>query len=148
MSLEQKIMNDLKVAMKSKDKVKMRSIRAIKSAILLHQTSGAQDELGEDGEIKLLQKLVKQRKDSLAIYQEQGRDDLATVEQEEIEVIEKYLPEQLDSATLELKIKNIIAELGAGSMKDMGRVMGRANAAFAGQADGKTIAEVVKRMLT
>lgn len=147
MSLEQKIMSDLKEAMKNKDKAKMRAIRAIKSAILLHQTSGSHEELGEDGEIKLLQKLVKQRKDSLAIYKEQGREDLAVVEQEEIEVIEKYLPEQMDMPTLEAKIKTIISDAGASSMKDMGKVMGLANKAFAGQADGKTISEVVKRLL-
>jgi uncharacterized protein YqeY len=147
MSLEQKIMSDLKEAMKNKDKVKMRSIRAIKSAILLHQTSGSGETMDEAGEIKLLQKLVKQRKDSLAIYQEQGRDDLASVEQEEIDVIEKYLPEQMDTATLEAKIGEIIKQTGASSMKDMGKVMGMASKSFAGKADGKTISEVVKRLL-
>ena len=148
MSLEKTIMNDLKEAMKHKDKAAMRAIRAIKSAILLHQTSGAQEDLDEAGEIKLLQKLVKQRKDSLSIYMEQGRNDLAEVEKEEIEVIEKYLPEQMDEATLEARIKEIIEQTGAASMKDMGRVMGIASKYFAGKADGKTISGIVKRLLS
>lgn len=148
MSLEQKVMNDLKEAMKNKDKSRLRAIRAIKSAILIYQTSGADTEMDEDGEIKLLQKLVKSRKDSLTIYQDQGRDDLATIEIEEIDVIEKYLPEQMDEATLEAKVKTIIESIGASSMKDMGRVMGMASKTFAGKADGKTISNVVKKLLT
>lgn len=148
MSLEQKVMNDLKEAMKNKDKSRLRAIRAIKSAILIYQTSGADTEMDEDGEIKLLQKLVKSRKDSLTIYQDQGRDDLAIIEIEEIDVIEKYLPEQMDEATLEAKIKAIIESIGASSMKDMGRVMGMASKTFAGKADGKTISNVVKKLLT
>lgn len=148
MSLEQKVMTDLKEAMKNKDKSRLRAIRAIKSAILIHQTSGTGAEMDESGEIKLLQKLVKQRKDSLAIYNDQGRDDLASIEKEEIEVIEKYLPEQMDEATLEVKIKEIIAKTGASSMKDMGRVMGMSSKEFAGKADGKTISLVVKRLLS
>ena len=148
MSLEQKVMTDLKEAMKNKDKSRLRAIRAIKSAILIHQTSGAGAEMDESGEIKLLQKLVKQRKDSLAIYKDKGRDDLASIEKEEIEVIEKYLPEQMDEATLEVKIKEIIAKTGASSMKDMGKVMGMSSKEFAGKADGKTISLVVKRLLS
>jgi uncharacterized protein YqeY len=148
MSLEKKIMNDLKEAMRNKDKAALRSLRSIKSAILLHQTSGSEAELDEAGEIKLLQKLVKQRKDSLSIYKEQGREDLASVEEEEIKVIEQYLPAQLDQETLEKEIKNIIAESGASSMKDMGRVMGLASKKFAGQADGKTISSIIRSLLS
>ena len=116
MSLEQKIMADLKTAMLAKDEKSLRGLRAIKAAILLAKTSeGAGGELKEDDEIKLLQKLVKQRKDSLEIYQQQNRTDLAQKEQEEIEVIEKFLPKQLSAEELQLEIKKIIAETGATS---------------------------------
>ncbi len=148
MSLETKIMQDLKEAMRNKDQAGLRGIRAIKAAILLVKTDGSGKELDEAGEIKLLQKLVKQRKDSLDIYQKQGRDDLAKVEEEEIAVIERYLPKQLDPAELEGIIKELIAELGASSMKDMGRVMGAASQKLAGKADGKTISGIVKGLLS
>jgi hypothetical protein len=148
MSLEQKIMADLKTAMLAKDEKSLRSLRAIKAAILLAKTSeGASGELKEDDEVKLLQKLVKQRKDSLEIYQQQKRTDLAQKEQEEIEVIEKFLPKQLSAEELQLEIKKIIAETGATSAADMGKVMGIATKKLSGKADGKTISATVKELL-
>ena len=148
MSLEQKIMTDLKTAMLAKDEKSLRGLRAIKAAILLAKTSeGAGGELKEDDEVKLLQKLVKQRKDSLEIYQQQKRTDLAQKEQEEIEVIEKFLPKQLSAEELQLEIKKIIAETGATSSADMGRVMGAATKKLSGKADGKTISATVKELL-
>lgn len=140
-------MQDLKSAMKAKDQKALRGIRAIKAAILLEKTSGDKEEMTEEREIKLLQKLVKQRKDSLEIYQKEGREDLAQVEQEEIEVIERYLPEQMGEEELKQEIKKIIQETGATSMKDMGKVMGIATKRFAGRAEGKAISAVVKEML-
>lgn len=147
MSLETKIMEDLKNAMKAKDQTALRGIRAIKSAILLFKTDGSGNVLDEAAEIKLVQKLVKQRQDSLAIYQEQNRADLAEVEQGEIDILMKYLPEQLSEADLEKIIGDIITETGASSVKDMGKVMGAANAKLAGKADGKTISLIVKKLL-
>ncbi|WP_235298489.1 GatB/YqeY domain-containing protein [Portibacter marinus] len=147
MSLETKLMTDLKAAMKSKDQPALRSIRAIKAAILLMKTDGSGKEVDEAAEIKLLQKLVKQRKDSLEIYEKQGRDDLAQTEREEIEVIEKYLPAQLSEEEIRIHVKEVIAQTGASGMKDMGKVMGAANKRLAGKADGKTIASVVKEEL-
>lgn len=147
MTLEEKINQDLKNAMKAKDQTALRGIRAIKSAILLAKTDGSGQDLDEAKEIKLLQKLVKQRKDSLDIYEKQNREDLAKTEREEIEIIEKYLPAQMDPAELEVIIKAIIEQTGASSMKDMGRVMGMASKQLAGKADGKTISQVVKQLL-
>jgi len=148
MSLEQKIMADLKTAMLAKDEKSLRGLRAIKAAILLAKTSeGAGGELKGDDEIKLLQKLVKQRKDSLEIYQQQNRTDLAQKEQEEIEVIEKFLPKQLSGEELQLEIKKIIAETGATSASDMGKVMGVATKKLSGKADGKTISAMVRELL-
>ena len=137
----------MKEAMKAKDKVSLRGIRAIKAALLLAKTDGSGDEMTDEKEIKLLQKLVKQRKDSLDIFNKQGRDDLAQTEKEEIAVIEKYLPEQLSAEELEALIKGIIEKTGASSMKDMGKVMGMASKQLAGKADGKTISGVVKALL-
>lgn len=148
MSLEKKINEDLKLAMKAKDQEKLRGIRAIKSAILLLKTDGSGKEIDEAAEIKLLQKLVKQRKDSLDIYVKQGREDLAKTEQEEIDVISTYLPKQLSPEEIKEKVREIIAKTGASSMKDMGKVMGMASSAFAGKADGATIASIVKELLT
>lgn len=148
MSLENKINNDIKEAMKSKDQARLRGVRAIKSAILLQKTSGSGIEMDEDVEIKMLQKLIKQRQDSYDIYVKQNRMDLAIVEKEEIEVIMGYLPEQLSEEELGQKIKALISQLGANSMKDMGRVMGAATKEFGGQADGKTISSIVKALLT
>ena len=148
MALEQKIMADLKTAMLAKDEKALRSLRAIKAAILLAKTSeGAGGELKEDDEIKILQKLVKQRKDSLEIFQQQNRTDLAQKEQEEIEVIEKFLPKQLSADELKDIIATIIKDTGASSPADMGKVMGVASKQLAGKADGKTISAVVKELL-
>ncbi len=149
MSLEQKIMTDLKAAMLAKDEAALRSLRAVKAAILLAKTSeGAGGELKEDDEIKLLQKLVKQRKDSLEIFQQQNRTDLAQKEQEEIAVIEKFLPKQLSADEIKEELKKIIAAVGASSPADMGKVMGAATKQLAGKADGKTISSLVKELLS
>jgi uncharacterized protein YqeY len=149
MSLEEKIMSDLKTAMLAKDEKSLRSLRAIKAAILNVKTAeGGSSILKEEDEIKLLQKLVKQRRDSLEIFEQQNRTDLAQKEKEEIEVIEKFLPKQLDAAELKGVIENIIKETGASSPADMGKVMGLANKQLAGKADGKTIAGIVKELLT
>jgi uncharacterized protein len=147
MSLENIINNDLKEAMKAKDQIALRGIRAIKAAILLAKTDGSGKELDQDGEIKLLQKLIKQRKDSLDIYTKQNREDLAKTEREEIEIIEKYLPAQLSAEELVAALKKIIAESGATSIKDLGKVMGIASKTLAGKADGKTISETLKTLL-
>lgn len=148
MSLEQKVMGDLKTAMLAKDEKSLRSLRAIKAAIINLKTSeGFTGEINEDDEIKLLQKLVKQRKESLDIYEKQNRKDLAEKEQEEISVIEKFLPKQIDENELKEIIKKIIEDTGATSQADMGKVMGMANKQLAGKADGKTIAAVVKEIL-
>jgi len=148
MTLQEKINTDLKAAMKAKDAAAKRGIRAIKAQLLLAKTDGSGKDLDEASEIKLLQKLVKQRKDSLSIYEKQGRADLAQVEIEEIAVIEKYLPKQMDTEALTVFIKEIIAKTGASSMKDMGKVMGMASGQLAGKADGKTISTIVKQLLT
>ena len=148
MSLEQKIMAELKTAMLAKDEKSLRSLRAIKAAILLAKTAeGSGGELKEEDEIKLLQKLVKQRKDSLEIYQQQNRTDLTQKEKEEIEVIEKFLPKQLSSEELKTILTKIIVEVGATSPADMGKVMGTATKQLAGKADGKTISAMVKDLL-
>lgn len=148
MSLEGKINADLKEAMKAKDQIRLRGIRAIKSSIMLLKTDGTGKEINETTEIKLLTKLIKQRKDSLEIYEKQNREDLAVKEREEIEVISKYLPVQLSTEELELKIKEIVEQTGATSMKDMGKVMGIASQKFAGKADGKTISGIVRNLLS
>jgi uncharacterized protein YqeY len=148
MSLEQKIMGSLKAAMLNKDEVALRSLRAIKSAILLAKTDGTHKELTEADEVKLLQKLVKQRKDSLAIYEQQNRADLAKKEEEEIAVIEQYLPAQMSEEELTAAIKEIITSVGATSPADMGKVMGAATKALAGKTDGGAISAVVKSLLS
>jgi len=148
MALEEKVMAELKTAMLTKDEKALRGLRAIKSAIINAKTAeGAGGKIKEEDEIKLLQKLVKQRKDSLEIYEKQNREDLASKEREEIEVIEKFLPKQMDEAELQGVISKIIEETGASSPADMGKVMGIANKQLAGKADGKTIAGIVKQML-
>lgn len=148
MSLEQKVMAEMKDAMKAKDEAGLRGLRAIKAAIILAKTAeGSHGELKEEDEPKLLQKLVKQRKDSLQIYQQQNRADLAKKEEEEIAVIEKFLPRQLDAAALKEILAGIIAETGASSVADMGKVMAVASKQLAGQADGKTIGAAVKELL-
>lgn len=149
MGLEQTIMGDMKKAMLAKDEKSLRAIRAIKAAIIIAKTSeGAGGELKEEDETKMLQKLVKQRKDSLAIYQQQNRIDLAQKEQEEIEVIEQYLPKQLSPAELKEQLSKIITEAGASSPADMGKVMGLATKQLAGLADGKAISTAVKELLS
>jgi uncharacterized protein YqeY len=148
MNLEQKIMTELKAAMLAKDEKSLRSLRAIKAAILLAKTAeGGSGELKEEDEIKLLQKLVKQRKDSLEIFRQQNRADLAQKEEEEIEVIEKFLPQQLSTDELKVELMAIIAETGASSPADMGKVMGAATKKLGGKADGKTISGIVKELL-
>lgn len=147
MNLEDRIKEDLKNAMKAKDKAALRGIRAIKAAILLAKTDGSGEELTEEKELKLLQKLVKQRKESIEIYEKEGRDDLAQTEKEEVAIIEKYLPEQLSDEALEKELKKIIDSVGATSMKDMGKVMGTATKQLAGKADGKAISAKVKEIL-
>lgn len=148
MSLQTNITTALKEAMKAKDQVALESLRAIKSELLLAQTSGADASLTEADEIKLLQKLVKQRKDAAAIFVAQGRNDLADPELAQAAVIETFLPAQLSEAEVETVIKNIIAEGNFSGMQAMGQVMGLANAKLAGTADGKTISAIVKKLLT
>lgn len=139
---------EIKQAMLAKDQAKLRGLRAIKAAILLAKTEkGHAEELDQDAEIKILQKLVKQRKESATIYKDQGRDDLFQVEQEEIDVISQFLPKQLDQSEIEAIVVRIIAETGATSIKEMGKVMGAANKELAGKADGKLIGEIVKAKL-
>lgn len=148
MSLEQKIMGDLKAAMLAKDEATLRSLRAIKAAILLAKTAeGGSGEISEDEEIKLLQKMVKQRKDSLEIFTQQNRPELAAKEAEEIAVIEKFLPKQLSAEEIREELEKIIAATGASSPADMGKVMGAATKQLAGKADGKTISALVKELL-
>lgn len=148
MSLEAKITEDLKAAMRNKDQAALRAIRAIKSAVLLFKTSGSGEELNEENEIKLLQKLVKQRKDSLEIYRQQNRPELASVEEEEIAVIEQYLPKQLSPEELSTFIKNLIQENGVTEIKEMGKIIGLASKALAGKSEGKAISEEVKKQLS
>ena len=148
MSLEEQVMTEMKAAMRAKDTLKLEALRAIKSGILMAKTeSSAKEGLVEEAELKLLQKLVKQRKDSAAIYKEQGREDLAQPELDQAAVIEQFLPEQLSEEEIEKKIVAIIAQTGAAGMKDMGKVMGLASEALAGKADGKTISMIVKKKL-
>lgn len=149
MSLQQKVMEAMKTAMKNKEAQALEALRSVKSALLLAQTeSGSKKELTEAEELKLLQKQVKQRKDSAAIYREQGRPDLAEPELAQAEIIEQFLPKQLDEEEVAKIIDGIIAETGATSMADMGKVMGLASKKLAGQADGKTISTVVKARLS
>lgn len=148
MSLVDKINADLKTAMLAKADVTLRGLRAIKAAILIAQTEpGASKDLSAEKEIQLLQKLVKQRKDSIAIYQQQNREDLASKELEEVSVIEAYLPQQLSEDEISVVIKKIISDTGAAGMKDMGKVMGAANKEMAGKADGSKISQIVKQLL-
>jgi len=149
MSLKQDVMTAMKAAMKEKDQTALTALRAVKSAILLAQTeSGAKEELTEEQELKILQKLVKQRKDSAAIYLEQDRKDLALPEIDEAEVISQFLPEALSEEEIEKVVVMTIEELGAEGMKDMGKVMGVVSKELAGQADGKTISNIVRAKLS
>jgi uncharacterized protein YqeY len=149
MALENEITSALKDAMRAKDTLKLEALRAIKSALLLTKTqTGGTPELSEDDEIKLLQKLVKQRKESATIFRDQNRIDLAEPEEAQAQIIAAFLPEQLSEEQITAIIDDIIATTGASSMKDMGQVMGMANQKMAGKADGKTIATVVKQRLS
>ena len=149
MGLQENVMTEMKAAMKAKDTVALEALRAIKSAILLAKTDkGAGAELSEEEEIKLVQKLVKQRKDSAAIFSEQGREDLAEPELAQVAVIEKFLPEQLSEEEIESVVVQTIDAVGATGMKDMGKVMGMVSKELAGQADGKTISSIVKAKLS
>ena len=148
MSLEEKINKDLVVAMKAKDEVTLRGIRAIKSAILLAKTDGSGQAIDEAREIQMLQKLVKTRQESHEIYTKNNRPELAAKEMEEIEVIKRYLPQMLEGEELEAILKGIIAETGATSAKDMGKVMGAANKQLTGKAEGRMISDIVKRLLS
>ncbi|MDP5229118.1 MAG: GatB/YqeY domain-containing protein [Cellulophaga sp.] len=148
MSLQDKVMEEMKTAMKAKDKVALESLRAIKSALLLLKTdSGSGEEISAEAEIQIVQKLVKQRKDSAAIFIAQNRQDLADPELAQIAIIEKFLPEQLSEEEIEKVVKQAIASTGAEGMKDMGKVMGIVSAELAGKADGKTISNLVKKNL-
>lgn len=149
MSLKEQIEADIKKAMLEKNKDDLRALRAIKSMILLAQTEkGASESLSADTELKILQKAVKQRADSLTLYREQKRDDLADAEEAEIEVIKRYLPKQMTPEELTSAVQQIITNSGATSMKDMGKIMGLASKELAGKADGKAISEVVKQLLS
>lgn len=149
MSLEKTVMDELKKAMLAKDQVALRGLRAIKTALLNAKTAeGFSGEITAQDEIKILQKLVKQRKDSLAIFEEQNRPELAKKEEEEILVIEQFLPEQMSEEKIRAVVEEIIARTGASSPADMGKVMGAANKELAGKADGKTIATIVKQQLS
>ncbi len=148
MSLQEQVMSEMKLAMKAKDTIALESLRAIKSAILLAKTEkGGGAELSEQDEIKLVQKLVKQRRDSATIFKEQGRDDLAEPELAQISVLEKFLPEQLSEEEIEKVVIHTIDSIGASGMQDMGKVMGMVSKELAGQADGKTISSIVKKKL-
>ena len=149
MSLENTIMTAMKESMKSKDQTSLRSLRAIKSAIILQKTQkGSSDEISNEDELKILQKLVKQRKDSADIYQNQDRMDLAQPELDEIKVIQKFLPEALSEEEIEEAVKKVINDVGADGMKDMGKVMGIVAKKLMGKADGKTISTIVRNNLT
>jgi uncharacterized protein YqeY len=148
MSLITQIDQDIKQAMLARQDARLRGLRAIKSALLLARTEkGASEDISQETEIKVLQKLIKQRKESADIYKAQNREDLCNIEVEEMEVIEAFLPQQMERAEIEAYLKELINKIGATSVKDMGKVMGTANKELAGKADGKTISEVVKQLL-
>ena len=148
MSLETQIMTDLKTAMLAKDEAALRGLRAIKSALLIAKTSGAGGELKPEDEIKIVQKLVKQRKESLEIYEQQNRPDLAKAEQEEITVIEKFLPQMMSENDVKSAIQSIIQQTGSTTLADLGKVMGAATKQLSGKADNKMVATLVKQLLS
>ena len=148
MSLEKKLMEAIKTAMKEKNQQALAALRAVKSELILLKTSGSISELNETDENKILQKLVKQRKDSASIFSEQNREDLAIPELEQAEIILRFLPKQMSENEVEIVVAEIISKTGANSMKDMGKVMGLINSQLAGKADGKTISGIVKKMLS
>jgi len=148
MNLEQKVMAQMKDAMKAKNEAALRGLRAIKAEIIKAKTEpGAQGEISADAEIKMLQKMVKQRRDSLEIFQQQNRQDLVQKEQDELSIIEQFLPAQMSSEELKKELQEIILETGASSAADMGKVMGAATKKLAGRADGKAISAAVKELL-
>ncbi len=148
MSLKLQIEGEIKQAMLSKDKARLQALRSIKSLILLAETEkGASQELSTEAEMKLLTKAAKQRKDSLEIYEKQGREDLAAVERGELEVIESFLPKQLSEIEVETEIRKIMQEVGASTPQDMGKLMGAATKKLAGKADGKLISTLAKKLL-
>ncbi len=148
MSLQKQVMEQMKTAMKSKDKVALESLRALKAAFLLANTSGSAVEISKEEEIKIVQKLVKQRKDSAAIFDEQGRTDLSEPEKAQAKILEQFLPKQMSEEELKGVIAEIVSKTGASSMKDMGKVMGMASKQLAGKADGKAISMAVKELLS
>lgn len=149
MSLEIKVNEQIKEAMKAKEEATLRTLRAIKSAIIIEKTSeGFSGEMTPESELKMLQKLAKQRRDSLSIFEQQNREDLAAKEREELAVIEKFLPAQMSADDLKAAIEAIVNEVGASSPADMGKVMSVASKKLSGQADGKAISEMVKTILT
>ncbi len=149
MSLEQKVMGEMKDAMRAKDEAALRTLRAIKAAILIEKTAeGATGEITEATELKILQKMAKQRRDSLDIFVQQNREDLAAKEREELAILERFLPKQMSVEELQAELKAIIAQVGATSAADMGKVMGVASKQLAGKADGKAINEQVKALLS
>lgn len=148
MILEEQVMAQMKEAMKAKNEAALRGLRAIKSEIIKAKTEpGANGVLSEDAALKMLQKMVKQRRDALEIYQQQNREDLAAKEQEDIAIIEQFLPKQLDEAELKEAVQAIIAQVGASSPADLGKVMGVASKQLAGKADGKAISAIAKSLL-
>ena len=148
MSLEKEIMSEMKNAMKSKDQIALRALRAIKSALIIHKTNkGSSENISSEDEMKLLQKLVKQRKDSADIFKKQNREDLAKPELDEVKVISKFLPEAMSEYEIESVVKETISNLGADGIKDMGKVMGVVSGKLAGKADGKTISTIVRNNL-
>ena len=149
MSLEKQVMQQMKEAMKAKDSVALASLRSIKSEILKVKTSGDfSGDMTEADELKLVQKLVKQRKDSAVLYKDQNRDDLAKEELDQVAILENFLPEQLDESAIQAQVSSIIDQVGASSMKDMGKVMGLASKALAGKAEGAVISKIVKGLLS
>ena len=148
MSLEKKIMEAIKTAMKEKNQQALAAMRAVKAELILLKTSGSLSELNEIDENKILQKLVKQRKDSASIFSEQNREDLAIPELEQAEIISRFLPKQMSENEVEIVVAEIISKTGANSMKDMAKVMGLTNSQLAGKADGKTISGIVKKLLS
>ena len=147
MSLESRIMDEIKTAMKAKDEAGLRTLRAIKAAILIEKTSGSGSEISEADELKMLQKMAKQRRDSLDIYKAQNRPDLAVKEEEELAILSRFLPQQMSGDELRNAVQDVITRTGASSPADMGKVMGAANKALAGMAEGKAIADMVKELL-
>ncbi|MGB0851107.1 MAG: GatB/YqeY domain-containing protein [Bacteroidia bacterium] len=148
MNLSEQITDQMKTAMKAKDAASLRGLRAIKAALLLLKTQEGGSDVSEADELAALVKMAKQRKDSIAIYKEQGREDLQVIEEEELAVIEKFLPAQMSEADVKAEVEAIIAQTGASGMKDMGKVMGMANGKLKGKAEGKMIADLVKQMLS